>query len=406
MSYRIFENIVLKRWKSKNLLVAKSDIEDKRGASKETYSNKDSLKQAGFKWNTEIMSWVIDPKEFNSAKLAINRINGNNMISIIDDLLDFIEDSVDDKPSEKDALSNKVKAYMDKLIEDLENPEIQQEYLKYIRFKSKFYKYSFGNQLLIWVHNPEATYVASYRTWQTKFNRQVIKGAKGIPIFVPIIYNKKSADGDEVQDALTDHTVDDEMKKKQQRATSFKVGWVFDIADTEHIQGKEEIEVTELNWRGSNDPSEKSDKLFEKLSEFVEDYGVPVEKNPSGHGEDGWTNGKVISINSEASGDRKLRVLIHEFAHYILHFDGALFSDLYTELKEELQNAGKKIDLGVIRENHADGITYMVMTHFGFETKYNINYLLGWKSNRELIRLNEKILSAGAEFIIRGIGNE
>ena len=37
-------------------------------------------------------------------------------------------------------------------------------------------------------HKPEATYVAGYTSWQRNFDRQVMKGEKGIKILAPAPY--------------------------------------------------------------------------------------------------------------------------------------------------------------------------------------------------------------------------
>ena len=161
--------------------------------------------------------------------------------------------------------------------------------------------------------------------------------------------------------------------------------------------------INDLEWRGANTTTEGIDEAYKSLSEFIEDYGVKVEENPSERGEDGWTDGKVISINIEASGDRKFKVLVHEFAHYILHFNNSLFSELYQELQDEMKANRKIVSLNVLRENHADGIAYVVCKHYNIDTKYNVNYLLNWRANRELMVLNDKIISTGAKFIIKGI---
>ena len=56
---------------------------------------------------------------------------------------------------------------------------------------SKFYHYSFSNTLLIAMQKPEATYVAGYTSWQRNFDRQVMKGEKGIKILAPAPYKAK-----------------------------------------------------------------------------------------------------------------------------------------------------------------------------------------------------------------------
>lgn len=406
MKYRLLENLVLQKWAEKNLLVVQSDLGDKKSRGTETFKHKDTLKHAGFRWNSNIMAWTIDINKFNDAKKAINDVNKNELLKIIDDLKEFVLDDVDDKQSEKSKLFKQLDEYAQKLADDIADPEKQQEYIKYINFKSKFYNYSDFNVFLIWIFKRDATHVASYNTWRKEFKRQVKKGAKGAPIFVPIRFKYKVAD--EEQDALTNKDVDDSVKNKREGLT-FKIGYVFDISDTEPMEGAEEVPT--LDWHGNGEPDEKADALFDKLSEFVDEYGVPVVLSPSRHGEQGWTDGKTIHINDKGLGLDRFRVLIHEFAHFILHFDKSMFDDLYQEVLKKAKLDG--IDgfdelmgnksLSRLKELHADGVTYMVLSHYGFDTKFNINYLLSWKSNKDMIKLNEKILKTGAAFIINGI---
>ena len=47
---------------------------------------------------------------------------------------------------------------------------------------SKFYKYSFTDQILIAAQKPNATLCAEYKMWQNNFNRNVRQGAKGISL--------------------------------------------------------------------------------------------------------------------------------------------------------------------------------------------------------------------------------
>ena len=67
----------------------------------------------------------------------------------------------------------------------LESINTNEQWLKYISFVSKFTSYSVTNQLLIYMQNPEASFVAGYRSWETKFNRHVKSGSKAIKILAP-----------------------------------------------------------------------------------------------------------------------------------------------------------------------------------------------------------------------------
>ena len=77
---------------------------------------------------------------------------------------------------------------------------------------SRFYSYSFGNQMLIAFQCPTATHVAGFRRWQS-MNRFVRKGEKGIRILAPIIHRKE------------EETTKD---GKTSRIAGFRVASVFD----------------------------------------------------------------------------------------------------------------------------------------------------------------------------------
>ena len=61
----------------------------------------------------------------------------------------------------------------------------------YLNVMSKFHNYSFSNTILIAMQKPDATFVAGYNSWKNSFQRQVLKGEKGIKVIAPSPYNVK-----------------------------------------------------------------------------------------------------------------------------------------------------------------------------------------------------------------------
>ena len=57
-----------------------------------------------------------------------------------------------------------------------------EKYKNYLTTFSKFTKYSINNTILIYLQNPDATLVAGYKAWETKFKRHVKQGEQGITI--------------------------------------------------------------------------------------------------------------------------------------------------------------------------------------------------------------------------------
>ena len=110
------------------------------------------------------------------------------------------------------------------------------KYADYLRTMSRFTHYSANNRILTYAQNPNATHVAGYQAWQNKFERHVVKGAKGITIIAPTPYKKKIEE--EKLDPDTKLPMLDEngeviTEEKEIRIPMFKPVTVFDVSPTE-----------------------------------------------------------------------------------------------------------------------------------------------------------------------------
>src|SRR6476620_4081375 len=74
----------------------------------------------------------------------------------------------------------------DRLRQAVEALESGEQWQARLRFARGFHRYSFNNLILIWAQRPDATAVASYRTWQAN-GRQVRKRETGIRVLAPIV---------------------------------------------------------------------------------------------------------------------------------------------------------------------------------------------------------------------------
>ena len=84
-----------------------------------------------------------------------------------------------------DARQERVARAMETLTNGVERITTSEGYRRYLEAMSRFHTYSANNVMLIHTQRPEASRVASYRTWQA-LGRQVVKGEKGITIIRPI----------------------------------------------------------------------------------------------------------------------------------------------------------------------------------------------------------------------------
>ena len=82
--------------------------------------------------------------------------------------------------------ADKIKAALERIEQGLATINNDEDWISFLRFQSLFYQYSFGNTIMIFLQNPEATYVMGYKAWN-KLGRYVRKGSKGLAILAPCV---------------------------------------------------------------------------------------------------------------------------------------------------------------------------------------------------------------------------
>ena len=203
------------------------------------------------------------------------------------------------------------------------NPEDLEQLLE---FKSQFYNYSTNNTMLIQAVNPNATFVASYRTWQ-KLGYQVIRRGTGIPILRPIKSeyfinpeNPIRKDGRpnlKKVDAATEW--EKELIQKGEieirEITTFQKGNVFDISAT-NCPPEDYPRLYNMGYS-----SEQHALLYQTIREYIEKEGLKVEERDlssiSLRGEY-YPDAKRITINHLMNDTQKLDTLLHEFGHHVM----------------------------------------------------------------------------------------
>lgn len=384
------EALKLKINRDSNELIVVSDLEGKF-ASRETFINKNILKENGFRWING--NWTISVDKFENAKKIISLINNAEyLVNSFEELEDMIDNSEIDK---KGLLKSKLDSYIDELANATDEKTLSDEIKRYLDFFSKFHSYSFYNRILIFLQRPDATVVASYNKWKEK-NRQVKKGAKGISIFVPIF---SKGDIGNITTPIDD--ISGQEIKATDDLRGFKIGNVFDISDTEPINELGEIPETP-QWWGDDTPSEIADKLFRYVSEIVSDMGIKITFEDASKGERGFASGDHINISSGVSGVGKISTMIHEIAHELMHFKKS--SIFYQE--DDIRNIQDVNELRQIQELQAESVSYVVLKHYDLPVSHHATYLALWKANKEKIHKNLEIISKVSQFIIERIDDE
>ena len=287
-----------------------------------------------------------------------------------------------EKPAEK------LKEITDRLEQGITELFDSERYKEYLRVMSKFHNYSFNNTLLIAMQKPDASLVAGFSAWKNNFERNVMKGQKGIKIIAPSPFKVKQ----EMQ-KIDPHTQKPVIGKDGKPVTeekeitipAYKVVTVFDVSQTE---GKElpDIAVDELT--GDVDRYKDFFAALEKTSP------VPIAFEKIEGGSHGYYHlaDKRIALNEGMSELQTLKTAIHEIAHAKLH-------DIDLNAPKDGQ---PRVDRNT-REVEAESVAYTVCQHYGLDTSdYSFGYVAGWSSGRELSELKsslETIRSAAAEII-------
>ena len=245
---------------------------------------------------------------------------------------------------------------------------------QWLQTLAKFHDYSLNNTMLIAMQMPEATRVASYRSWQRDFDRHVRKGERGIEILVPMVVKRKDADSEGVPQ-------DDEETAERKKLVGFKVGHVFDVSQTEGES------LPEIASQVSADVSD-FDSLMEAIKavsaypiEVVD--GLPPETNGLFSRRTGY-----IAVRKGMPEGQTVKTALHELAHSVMHDADA----------EELPDRS-------MREVQAESVAYAASAALGLDTSgYSFGYVASWavgKSDEEMRACMQVVRDATKDIIDR-----
>jgi len=269
-------------------------------------------------------------------------------------------------------LKERYKEYLHILMEEINKQKSSEVILNYFDFCSRFHRYSFHNQMLIWMVAPDATDVAGFHTWK-KLGRTVKKGEKGIPIFAPIwVKRKPEAD----HEGITEET---EGNDSEQKKMFFRVVYVWDVSQTE---GDPLPEVPDaMNVGGS-----VRDGILPLLEKYTSMEGIRLNYNDSlirnAHG---MSMGGQIVILSSLTDEQKFHALAHELAHEHLH-----------GTQERLEYSKR------LKETEAEATAYIVCRRFGLQPQSSV-YLAIYRTEEIDIQGSFDRITKAASRILKGI---
>lgn len=232
-------------------------------------------------------------------------------------------------------------------------------YKNYLNTMGKFHNYSFGNCVLIAMQKPDATMVAGFKAWQSKFKRNVKKGEKGIQILAPCPHKQ-------MREVVLSDGVTEE---REITFTTYRPAYVFDVSQTEGEELPTICKQLSLAVSGY-------EALLDKLTSVSP---VPVTFEDIKGGANGFYNWeeKRIAIQNGMSQSQTIKTLVHEIAHSLLH-------DKETGLEKDADRRTMEVQ--------AESVSYAVNSYLGIDSsEYSFGYVAGWSSGKDIKELKNSL---------------
>lgn len=235
---------------------------------------------------------------------------------------------------------------------------------RFLETLAKFHHYSFNNALLIALQRPEATRVAGFHAWR-KFGRCVKKGEHGIAILAPMARCKS-------QDEHEPPTHD-----RKETIFGFRVAYVFDVTQTE---GEPLPAFAQVNGDATG--------WLNHLEDAVRAEGVSLEYEHIDFplGAKGISTPGAIMVAPSLPDTEKFAVLVHEFAHELLH-----------QRSDRKQGMSK-----LILETEAEAVAYTVCRAFGIDsTTRSADYIQLYRGTEDTLRESLGFVQQTAAHVIQ-----
>ena len=252
---------------------------------------------------------------------------------------------------------DKVEVLVEELANEMDEIVASDMYKRHLETMSKFWHYSFGNQMLIALQYSGATFVAGYNRWK-EMGRFVRKGEKGIHILAPG-YRGKGEEDEEGEDRVLQYF--------------FPVA-VFDISQTDG----DELPVMDAQVEGQD-----AEIYLGALVAHCRENGTIVKYESMSEYRYGASKNGEIEINTGHSVNTQFASMVHEVAHEMLPWDHN------TATKQRY-------------EAEAEGASYVVLIHYGIESKAP-SYLALGVTGKDILKASLTNISVAAKRVITAI---
>lgn len=258
--------------------------------------------------------------------------------------------------------ADKIKAALDRIEQGLATINTDEDWMKFLKFQSLFYQYSFGNTIMIFLQKPEATYVMGYKAWNA-LGRYVRKGSKGLAVLAPCV--KKIEVFKEPENKSEYH--DQEGEKETKKVLSgFRIAYVYDIADTD---GSDEMLPVLVKGLSGNSESER--EIFIRLMKVIaKEFVVQEITGTASKGSYNLETG-IITVRSDLEYLQRIKTLLHETAHAY---------DFKMNPEEDIPRNR--------RELIAESVAFVVSMRLGLDTSsYSMSYIQSWLKDKDELKI-------------------
>jgi antirestriction protein ArdC len=227
-----------------------------------------------------------------------------------------------------------------------------------------FHRYSVGNQFLIAMQRPEATYVAGFRAW-LRLGYAVKRGEKAIRIWVPIPPSRKQLE----------RWKEEGSDPSARPRTYFKLGPVFDHAQVGELPPPTtpaplDPPIREITGADLAPVLPQLIALGREIGSTVEFEAIPGDRN--GYYE---PDSRRIAIDEDMAPNAQVKTLIHELAHALLRAEP---SEDDTTLERDAE------------ELVVESVAFTVCGALGLDSSgYSIPYLASWAQGGNLETLEQ-----------------
>ena len=268
-----------------------------------------------------------------------------------------------------DARDEKLERIHEALVAKTAELTTSEGWAEYLAFAARFRQYSFRNTLLILLQMPQATRVASYKTW-TSVGRQVRKGEKGLSIFAPMTRKRE----------------DKVSGEEKTFVSGFRLVSVFDVSQTDGDALPDAVTHPTLL------DGEAPEGLIVALTSIMVANGYALRFGPSERGENGYTSPaeKIVQITEGMSHAQIAKTMAHEVAHILLHCGD-----------DALKQAEARVHRGVA-EVEAESVAHIVLAAHGVPTdEYSLPYIAGWSDGKpEVVAATaDRVLKAAKQIL-------